>query len=258
MIYKKEIQLTRLRLFLFCVGLLLILIFQHRLTAAAGDSSASPILVPPPLINLIPRDLGNDEIWYIGGTASAPNAEIEIYLQDNNGQTFNFKTKSNEKGEWFHTHPVFLREGFYKSWTQLRIGQEISPPSPEVSFEIFRTALRIGNARITFETLYLALAIGIFLILLIIIIFGLYHFGHYRHKNARLKKEIFEAELEVKKGFNSLRGDIKEELEFISRIKKSRDLSIEEHRREEKLLNDLSFIEKHILNEIGDVEAALT
>ena len=84
-------------------------------------------------------------------------------------------------------------------------------------------------------------------------IFSFYHLRHYHQKNSLLKKEIKEAEDEVRQGFALLRQDIKDELDLIAKIKKSRELSVAEHRREEKLINDLGFVENNILKEIGDI-----
>jgi len=206
---------------------------------------------------LVPRDLGNNEIWYVGGTASVPNTDIVIYLQSTRGDTLSFITKSNERGEWLYTHTDFLREGKYKSWAQMRVKGELSPPSPEVAFEIIPTALRIGSYRLSYEILYAILALLLLSAVLVLSAFGIYHFRHYHKKSSRLRQEIREAEDEVRRGFDTLRKDILEEMEFIGGIKLSRELSMEEHRREEKLLQDLKFIEGHILKEIGDIEPAI-
>ena len=79
----------------------------------------------------------------------------------------------------------------------------------------------------------------------------------FRIKNARLHKEIREAEEEARRGLDLLRNDIKDEIEFIGTIRKSRELKIEEHRREEKLMHDLDLVERHLMKEIHDIEPAL-
>ncbi len=237
------------------VVLICILFFGFGISATLAANEQGTI--SPPLITLVPKDLGNNEIWYVGGTASAPEAEIVIYLQGQDGTTQSFSAKSNEKGEWFHTHGTFLKEGKYKSWAQLKVAGELSPPGPEVSFEIIPTALRVGSYRVSFEALYLTFALFLFGILSVLVLVIVYHFRNYHKKNAHLRKEIREAEEEARKGFDILRRDIKEELEFIGTIKKSRELKMEEHRREEKLMHDLDLIERHLMKEIKDIEPAL-
>ena len=239
------------------IGILILFsisILGFSISALAANQQGT---ISPPLITLVPRDLGNNEIWYIGGTASVPETDIIIYLQGQDGETQSFTAKSNEKGEWFYTHSSFLKEGKYKSWAQLKVLGELSPPGPEVSFEIIATALRIGSYRISFEILYMTVALILFGILVVLALVIFYHFRHYHIKNARLRREIREAEEEARKGFDILRRDIKEELEFIARIKKSQELTIEEHRREEKLMHDLDVVERHMMKEIKDIEPAM-
>ncbi|MEK7162489.1 MAG: hypothetical protein AAB730_01355, partial [Patescibacteria group bacterium] len=227
--------------------------FYFLFSARPAGAQQTPLIVPPPLVTLVPKDLGNDDIWYLGGTAAVPNAEVIIYLQSNSGETLSFTTKANDRGEWFYSHAGFLREGRYKSWAQLKVEEKFSPPGPEVSFEIIATALRLGSLRISYERLYLTFALILLAALGGLAIFSLYHFRHYHQKNSLLKKEIREAEDEVRQGFALLRQDIKSELDLTAKIKKSRELSVEERRREEKLINDLKFVENNVLKEIGDI-----
>lgn len=236
---------------LILLSIVCLLVFGVQADAATQGT------ISPPLITLVPKDLGNNEIWYIGGTASVPEADIVIYLQGQDGTTQSFTAKSSEKGEWFYTHNSFLKEGVYKSWAQLKVAGEFSPPGPEVSFEIIPTALRIGSYRVSFESLYLTFALILLGILIALGLASFYHFRSYHLKNAHLKKEIREAEEEARRGFDILRRDIKEELEFISSIKKSRELAIEEHRREEKLMHDLDLVERHMMKEISDIGPAM-
>jgi cbb3-type cytochrome oxidase subunit 3 len=227
------------------------------LLAARVGFAAEPLSLAPPLITLVPQDIGNNEIWYIGGAAATPRADVLIFLQGEGGDTQNFITRADENGAWFYTHPTFLREGAYRSWAQMKVGDQLSPPGPQVAFHIVSTALRIGSLRISFETLYLGTAVFFLLLVLGIAWFALYHFRHFRHKRARLTKEIREAVEEARRGFILLRQDIQEELGFIARIKKSRELNEEERRREEKLMQDLNLVEQHVMEELGDVETAM-
>lgn len=82
---------------------------------ASPAALAGLLTISPPLVTLIPRDLGNNEIWYVGGSASVPNAEVVIYLQSESSETMSFTTLTNEKGEWFYSHTTFLRPGDYKT-----------------------------------------------------------------------------------------------------------------------------------------------
>lgn len=253
---KNKMENPKYKIINIC-GTIIIVIIISIFGLSAYAFAAEQTTISPPLVTLVPKDLGNNEIWYIGGAASVPQAEVIIYLQGSGGETLSFTTKSNEKGEWFYTHGSFLKEGVYKSWAQLKVGGELSPPGPEVSFEIVPTALRIGTYRVSYEMLYLVLALALFIALAALASFVVYHYRSFRIKNARLHKEIREAEEEARRGLDLLRRDIKDEIEFIGTIRKSRELKIEEHRREEKLLHDLDLVERHIIKELGDIEPAL-
>lgn len=87
--------------------------------------------------------------------------------------------------------------------------------------------------------------------------FLVYHFWHYHEKSSRLRREIRKAEEEARRGFQLLREDIRGELDFIARLKKSRKLSGAERSREEKLLADLDVVESHVLKEIGEIGPAI-
>lgn len=186
-----------------------------------------------------------------------PRAEVLIFLQGEAGDTQNFTAHTDENGAWFYVHPTFLREGSYRSWAQLKVGDRLSPPGPQVAFHIIPTALRVGSLRISFETLYLMAASLLSLLLLAIAGFALYHYRHLRRKRNRLVKEVHEAIEEARRGFILLRRDIQQELGLIGRIRKSRELSAEERQYEEKLLQDLNLVEQHVMQEIGDVADVL-
>lgn len=227
-------------------------------TGNFGVSAAEMVKFAPPIITLAPQDLGNDELWYIGGNASVPDSEIIILLQNESGGTFSFLARADNQGQWFYAHDNFLKEGKYKAWAQMKIGDAVSSPSPEVAFDILSTAFRIGNIRISYADFYLALALLLLAILAALSAFFAYHFRHYYQKNSRLRKETREAEEEARRGFTLLRQDIREEIDFIGKIKKSRSLNGDERFREEKLFKDLNLIENQIMKEIEDIEPIIS
>ena len=140
--------------------------------------------IAPPLITSVRKDLGNNEIWHIGGAVSVPGAEVILYLQSENGNALSFNLKADSNGEWFYKHDSFLKEGSYKSWAQLKVGKEFSLPSPEVSFKVVHTALSIGAFRISYSTIYLASAAILLFALTILSIFGFYHYRKDRREKA--------------------------------------------------------------------------
>ncbi len=237
-------------------------IFAAHSVFATGVTSSglmAPENVPlePPVITMFPRSISNDEILYIGGRAGAPDATVLIYIQEKaTGESFTETAMSDENGSWFYSLPQFLNAGDYMVWTQLKVADELSAPSSRMDLTVAPTAIQIGGNRLSYENLYLILFIVFLLALLILIIFFSYHTYHFRAKNRRLAFVVREAEESIRRGFSILHHDIESELGLIHKAKLSKELSVEEKLREEKLLKDLDTISSYIGKEVWKVEEA--
>ncbi|MEK9173566.1 MAG: cohesin domain-containing protein, partial [Patescibacteria group bacterium] len=211
--------------------------------------------IQPPIVNLFPESVSNDEIFYIGGRASAPEAEVIIYIQNElSGEAVSRVVKTDASGAWFYSSPEFLNSGKYLIWTQLKVKEEFSPPSSKRDLTVAPTAIQFGDNRVSYEEFYFTVLAVITAILLGILIFIVYHFYHHRLKHRQLLKEIREAEESIRRGFSVLRRDIEAELETVRKIKFDKELKAEERTREEKLLKDLEEVSAYIGKEIWEVE----
>ena len=216
---------------------------------------AQQIELSPPLISTVSRNISNEEIFYIGGKTDAANIPVIIYLQNlQTGETLSQNVTSNKKGEWFYRHPVFLSTGNYLLWAQTKFGDQLSPPSPQIQMSIHPTAIQFGASRLSFESLYLIAAIILFIVVIALITFNIFHFrrGHRKHK--QFQHEIREAEESLRRGFAILRRDIEAELAVVKKAKFNKSLSIEEKKKEEQLLRDLDQVQRHIGKEIWDIK----
>ncbi|MFA6354346.1 MAG: cohesin domain-containing protein [Candidatus Paceibacterota bacterium] len=226
--------------------------------SAAGATTKndnSILIVEPPIISLFPTSISNDEILYVGGSTNIQNGEIIIYLQNiESGSAISQNVKADSRGTWFYSFPTFLDSGKYQLWTQLKAGEELSPPSPRIELEVAPTAVQVGGSRISFEKLYLTFLLILLIISLILIIWIVYHWYHRNKKRGQLLKEIKEAEESVRRGFLVLRRDIEAEINLIGRAKMSRELAVEEKIKEEKLLKDLDSVNSYIGKEVWDIE----
>lgn len=231
------------------VGLLLAAAFP-----AFAVRAAEPVKIEPPLINLAPLSITNNEIFYLGGVATAQNASVVVYLQDESGAVQSREIQTDEQGAWFYSHEGFLKRGTYTVWTQLRVGESLSPPSPQRTITVEPAALQIGATRISFEKMYAVAAGALVLAIIALAILNIVHFRRLQDKKRRLNKEIQEAEIAVKRGFEILHKDITAELEVVRQMKTTRELSREEHAREEKMLKDLGLVESYITREVEDIE----
>ena len=218
-------------------------------------ASAEQISVSPPVITTISRNISNEEIFYVGGKTENPQTDVVVYLQDlRTGETSSVRVVSDNRNDWFYRHHAFLPSGTYLLWAQAKIGEEQSPPSPQVQFSVEKTALQIGATRVSAEVVYLiiVLALGVALIGLIVLI--VIHCVRVKRNRILFEKEIREAEESIRRGFAVLRRDVEAELAVVKKAHLSKELSSEEHTREAQLLKDLDLIERYIGKEVWDVE----
>ena len=218
-------------------------------------ANAQTVEMTPPYVTTVSRYITNDEIFYIGGKTDNSETDVIIYTQNlSTGETQSYQLKSNKKGEWFYRHDGFLSTGKYMIWTQSRVGDEFSPPSPQIEVEVSRAAFQFGSSRISFETFYLGLISLLLAIMIGFVIHIIREYSRAKRRHSSFMKEIKEAEESVKRGFAVVRRDIQREIDNIRKIKMSKDLLREEKDREEQLLRDLENVERKIGQEIWDVE----
>ncbi len=241
------------------LAMLMVLIVSSFFWGAAAKAEDALLEMEPPLITAISKNISNNEIFYAGGKAQTSGGKIKIYIKnDRTGEAFSEEVEVDSKGEWFYRHDAFLNDGDYILWAQSKVGEQLSPPSPQMKMTINKTALQIGSSRVSYETL-LSLIIGVLFIIISILIFyaGLYA-KKIRKKNRQFKKEVREIEDAVHKGFMMLHREIGKELKLVERMSSQKLLSERESNYREHLMNDLKRIERHIEKEIMDVERLLS
>ena len=182
---------------------------------------------------------------------------VVLYLQNmTTGETISVAVETGERGEWFYRHDSFLTAGRYLLWAQSRLGEQISPPSPQIQITVHVTALQFGSTRISYEALFFTLALIMLSGNAGLGVFIWHHRKHAKRKHAIFLKEVREAEESVRRGFAILRSDIQAELDTIKKAKVGKELSAELKEREKELLNDLGEIEHKVGKEVWDVERA--
>lgn len=220
-----------------------------------GANTPQPLTVEPPIVTLFPESISNDEILFIGGRAGAPEAEVIIYIQEEQtGESFSQNIKTDKNGGWFYSFPRFFDAGEYVAWTQLKVGEELSPPSAKLELLVAATAIQFGEGRFSYEQFYFVILLILVVLFAGVLTFIGYHLFHHRRKQKILLKEIREAEDSVRRGFLVLRRDIESELAAVRKMKASKDLETDERVREEKLLRDLETVNGFIQKEVWDIE----
>jgi hypothetical protein len=242
---------------LFILGLGLLAGRQVFAAETAATQSLVQPPVEPPIVTLFPRSLSNDEIFYIGGRAVAPNAQVLIHIQQvETGAALEEVAATDKDGAWFYSHQRFLDSGSYIVWTQLKVGAQISSPSPQLNLTVAPTAIQIGGNRLSYQDFYFILMLIFALAFIALFVFVVYHFYHSRVKGRRLERAVREAEESIRRGFAALRRDIESELSSVRKTRLGRELSFEEKAREEKLLRDLESINNYIGKEVWKIEEA--
>ncbi|MDP2676778.1 MAG: cohesin domain-containing protein [bacterium] len=240
----------KMSMMLFVAGMSVMVLFGWAVSAQADES-----VVAPPFVTGASRDISNEDIFYIRGKTDNATVPVIVYVQDiESGSTRSFEVTSDNRGDWLYRHDAFLPTGRYIVWAQTRLGESFSPPTPQVEMYVRQTAFQFGSSRLSYETLYIILMLGLFAINIGLLIFIGIHIRHARTKRRAWLNEVREAEESLKRGFAVVRNDIGKELEIIHRIKKSNALSEEERLREEQLLGDLDWAEKYISKEIWDIQ----
>ncbi|MBU6500838.1 MAG: hypothetical protein KGJ89_01820 [Patescibacteria group bacterium] len=228
-------------------------LFGH--AVKAQQNATGNVSVEPPIVTLFPKSISNDEIFYIGGRAGAPNAKVYIYLQNvDTGSALNEIAVTDVSGAWFYSFPQFLTAGRYIVWTQLKVSDALSSPSPQMNLEVAPTAIQFGGNRFSYQDLYFVLLLIFLAAFCALLAFIIYHSYHFRIKNRRLSLAIAAAEESIRRGFSVLRRDIEEELSVIRKVKLNKELSTEEKIREEKLTKDFEDVNRYVGKEIWEVD----
>lgn len=237
--------------------LILFLVIVSVLVLSPQISLAADAGLNPPHIGTVSRGITNEEIFYVGGRTGVPNAEVIIYLQNlQTGEARSETVIADKNGEWFYRHNGFLTSGNYLLWAQSKLGEESSPPSPQIKMLVQAAALQFGASRLSYEVLYLIISLLLLAALIAMVLYTVVHVRHGRRKHKLFMKEVKEAEESVRRGFAVLRRDIEVEIAVIKKAKLGAELSAEEKQKEEHLLRDLADIQRHIGKEIMDIEKA--
>ena len=213
------------------------------------------VSLAPPIVTDFSENVSNQELFYIGGKTEIPSGQIVIYLQNlQTGETFSQQAIADKMGNWFYSHPKFLTSGKYMLWVQAKIGEELSPPSPQLKLTVQPTAIQFGVSRLSYEVIYLAVSIILFIAVAVLIGLMIYHSYHGRKKRKGLQKEIKEAEEAIRRGFGILKKDIEAQLAVVRKMQLEGQSISEVSQKEEKLLKDLEWVKQYIGKEVLDID----
>jgi uncharacterized membrane protein len=239
----------------YTVQLALLFMLGALFAAPISTVFAQQIELAPPLVTTVSRNVSNNEIFYVGGKTESADTDLVLYTQNlSTGETQSYALKSDKKGEWFYRHNAFLSTGRYLLWTQAKIGEQLSPPSPQIEMQVGKAALQFGVSRISYETLYMLIIAGLLIVIVVFIVLIVLDYRRVHRKHLAFKKEFGEVEESIRRGFAVLRRDIQKEIEAMQKLKLNKHLVEAEEERERQLLRDLEDIERRIGKELWDVQ----
>ncbi len=211
--------------------------------------------VAPPVVTVVSKNISNQDLLYVGGQTPFGGATVIVYLQDTTtGAVSTFEAPVDSRGTWFYSHDKFLAAGEYVMWLQTKVGNQISPPSSQLSLNVTQTAIELGSSRLSYEFIYLIIAIILLIIVFTQIGFAVYHYGQAKRKRATLGAQMKDAEESIRRGFAIIRHDIENELKVIHQAKLRGPLAEAEKLQEEALLKDIELINSHLGKEIWELE----
>ncbi len=224
-------------------SLAILLAFALSMGALLNTVKADEVRLTPPIITVISERISSEDMFYVGGKSDVDESEIIIYLQNTQtSETFSQTVTASKRGDWFYTHSKALPSGRYLVWSQTKIGDSLSPPSPQNEMVVTRTAIQLGASRLSYESIYLFIAIFMGFIAFSLAGFIAYHYRHGSRKKGMIGREIKEAEDSLQEGFGVLYRDVLSELAHLRKTKSSE----ERLKEEEKILKDIELIKKHI------------
>lgn len=211
--------------------------------------------IPPPIIGTVSDSISDDELFYISGRSDVSDSEVIIYIQNlQDNQLITGTVTTDKKGDWFYAHESPLIKGSYSVWSQQKIGNQLSPPSPQRKVSVSNTAIQIGASRLSYETMYLFTTIILLIITILLGLYTAYHFFEGRRKYGNIKREIKEVDNSIRDGFIRLRRDIQEEIEIVNQAKLNKTLTKAHEKKEAELKISLKEIEEYIKDEFRDVK----
>lgn len=209
----------------------------------------------PPTITSYSEEITEEELFYISGRTEKPNTEVILHLQHNNlSETYNFTVTSDNRGDWLYRSENPLSYGSYSLWTQMKQGEQFSPPSAQVLLTVHKVAFSLAGTKITYLATYVSTIIILSIVILLLIAYVIVKGAQGRKKRKHFLEQLKLAEESIRRGFILLKRDIQGELALIKQAQLSPALSAEEKVREEQLLADLKYIEDYVGKELWETE----
>lgn len=235
---------------------------EHVLTASAfdraGNSTSTDYLflvksLESPILNneSVPSRVLTGDTITIKGT-SYPDASVTVFISHNEGEATEKVVTTDEKGEFTATITEAAKAGKYTLWFSVVDKRgALSPNSVKRSIEVTQPSIILfGTTAVTYLSIIVPL-IGLILLLALVLWLGYTWMRGYR---SRVRNETGEAYTVAKDEFKSLKKELILQIGMLEKANQSRELTREEMRIFNDLSKRLDDMERHITEEIEDIE----
>ena len=206
--------------------------------------------VNPPEIQDYSKDLTVGQMLFVKGV-SYPDSHVTVWFQKDNGEIKKQEVKADKDGVFSTIFIDKLEEGVYSIWAEVQVKGAKSGSSDKITIGVHQPVfLKLGTWLISFLSVVITLMALILLLLLIL----WYAWYKYRHFKAKIKEEIELTNVTVHQAFDSLRENMRKQIELLEKVKIKRDLTKEEHKILLQLRNQLNNAELSIRKEIEHIE----
>ena len=235
---------------------------EHILTVKAydlvGNSTSTDLLflvksLESPILkneSVPERVLTGDTITIQG--VSYPDAEVTVYISHNEDEATEKITSTDAEGNFTVIITDAAKAGKYTLWFTVtdKRGAK-SPNSVKRSIEVTQPSIILfGTTAVTYLSILVPL-IGLILLLVLTLWLGYSWLRGYRH---RVQKETGDADHVARDEFKKLRKELTNQIGMLEKANQSRELTREEMRIFDDLSKRLNKIERHITDEIEDIE----
>jgi hypothetical protein len=235
---------------------------EHVLTVyaydRAGNGTSTDFIfmvqsLEPPILDdtsVDGRFLVGDAITIRGTTY--PNADVTVYHSLNDGEANEKQVRSDDTGLFIATVTDGARPGKYTLWFSVTDERGASsPPSIKRSVNVSQPLIMLfGGVAVTYLSIIVPLIALIFLLVLVLWL----GYTWARSYRSRVQYETKDAYRAARKEFDALRKDLIKQIGMLERANQSRELTREEMRIFTNLSKRLDHIERHIAEEIEDIE----
>ena len=210
--------------------------------------------IEAPIITDWPKELSPYVLLSLKGTA-IPFSKVNIYIQNEEEETFLETTESNKQGTWYFIDNQPSAKGDYIIWSEtIDYRGAKSNPSETVKVSVTIPAfVAIGEFEISYSDTI------VILITLILILFftSIFIKKKIEYKRKKLRREVQKVEETLSKISLDLKEGTKQQLDRLEKIQVKKELDVEEKEMREILKKNIDLAEKFLKKEIEYIVSLL-